>query len=274
MQWWQALILGVVEGLTEFVPVSSTGHLILTGAWMGLGDTAAQKAAVDAFEIVIQAGAWLACVLYYAPWLWTRLSGVMSQDPAQRARGQRLVLNLGVAFVPVVIVGLLFRKAIKAVLFGVTPVAVALAAGGALMLVADKLERPDACDDLDRLTWRQSLVVGLSQCAALIPGTSRSMSTIIGGLAAGLTTKAAADFSFLLAIPVLGAATAYELLKEWHVMSAHIGATAIIVGLVTSFIVGWASIAGFLRVLARLGLAPFGAYRLVLAGVVWWAFLA
>ena len=273
MDWWQALVLGIVEGLTEFVPVSSTGHLIVTGAWMGLGESADQKAALDAFEIVIQAGAWLACVLYYAKWIWARVGTIWSSQQAERRPGIALIINLSVAFVPVVIIGLMFRKAIKAVLFGVTPVAIALAVGGFVMLFADKLERKSACDDLDQMTWKQALIVGVSQCAALIPGTSRSMSTIIGGLLGGLTPKAAADFSFLLAIPVLGAATAYELFKEWHIMSAHIGALAIAIGLLTSFVVGWASIAGFLRILARLGLAPFGIYRLVFAGVVWWVLI-
>lgn len=273
MEWWQALVLGVVEGLTEFVPVSSTGHLILTGAWLGLDATEAQKAAVDAFDIVIQAGAWLACCLYYARWIGKRLAGVLSDDIVEAAAGWRLIFNLGAAFVPVVIVGLLFRKAIKAVLFGPLPVAIALAVGGVVMLVADRLQRKDAVDDLDRMTLKQAMVVGVMQCFALIPGTSRSMSTIIGGMAAGLSARAAADFSFLLAIPVLGSATAYELLKEWQVMSAHIGWQAMILGLVASFVVGWASISVFLRIIVAKGLSPFGVYRVGLAGVVWWTLL-
>lgn len=273
MEWWQALILGVVEGLTEFVPVSSTGHLILTGAWLGLDTTETQKAAVDAFDIVIQAGAWLACCLYYFKWISKRLKGVLSDDIIEASVGWRLIINLMVAFVPVVVVGLLFRKAIKQVLFGPMPVAVALAIGGVVMLVADKVQRKDAVGDLDRMTMKQAMVVGVAQCFALIPGTSRSMSTMIGGMAAGLSAKAAADFSFLLAIPVLGAATAYELLKEWHVMSAHIGWEAMLVGLIASFVIGWASIAVFLRIIVARGLAPFGVYRIALAAVVWWTLL-
>ncbi len=273
MEWWQALVLGVVEGLTEFVPVSSTGHLILTGAWLGLDATEAQKAAVDAFDIVIQAGAWLACCLFYFRYVGTRLMGVLSDDIVQAAAGWRLIFNLMVAFVPVMVIGLLFRKAIKAVLFGPMPVAVALAVGGVVMLIADRLRRDDAVDDLDQMTLRQAMVIGFAQCFALIPGTSRSMSTIIGGMAAGLSAKAAADFSFLLAIPVLGAATGYELLKEWHVMSAHIGWVAMVVGLTASFVIGWASIAVFLRIIVAKGLAPFGLYRIALAAVVWWTLL-
>ncbi|MCO4761966.1 MAG: undecaprenyl-diphosphate phosphatase [Myxococcales bacterium] len=265
--------MGIVEGLTEFVPVSSTGHLILTSAWLGLDVTADQKAAVDAFDIVIQAGAWLACCLYYMRYIGKRLAGVFSDDVSEMVTGWRLIINLMVAFVPVVIVGLLFRKAIKAVLFGPLPVAIALAIGGVVMLFTDRLKREDAIDNLDQMTMRQAMVVGLAQCFALIPGTSRSMSTIIGGMASGLSARAAADFSFLLAIPVLGSATAYELLKEWHVMSLHIGWQAMIVGLVASFVVGWASISVFLRIIVAKGLSPFGVYRILLAGLVWWTLL-
>ncbi|MEY3015559.1 MAG: hypothetical protein RIT45_4294 [Pseudomonadota bacterium] len=275
MTTWEALILGIVEGLTEFVPVSSTGHLILTGAFLGLGDTEAQKAAIDAFDIVIQAGAWFAAVLYYAPLLRRRLGGLLAEDVLEQAHGMRLVVNLAVAFVPVVIVGLLARKAIKAVLFGTAPVAVALAVGGVAMIVADRMrsraEASATIREIDEIGWKQALQVGLWQCLALVPGTSRSMSTILGGLVAGMTPRVAADFSFLLAIPVLGAATAYELLKEWHVLVEGLGATAIGVGLLASFLVGWASIAVFLRVIVAKGLVPFGVYRIVLAAVVWWA---
>lgn len=274
MTTWDALILGIVEGLTEFVPVSSTGHLILTGAWLGLGEDPAEKAALDAFDIVIQAGAWLAAVLYYWPLLRRRVAGLLSDDVLEQAAGWRLVLNLGLAFAPVVVVGLLARKAIKAVLFGTTPVAIALAVGGVAMIVADRLrgraEARATIHDVDDIGMKQALQVGLWQCLALIPGTSRSMSTIIGGLVAGMTPRVAADFSFLLAIPVLGAATAYELLKEWHVLIEGLGGVAIGVGLLASFLVGWASIAVFLRVIVARGLVPFGVYRVLLAALVWW----
>ncbi len=274
MTTWEALILGIVEGLTEFVPVSSTGHLILTGAFLGLGETEAQKAAIDAFDIVIQAGAWFAAVLYYAPLLRRRLGGLLAEDVLEQAHGIRLVVNLAVAFVPVVVVGLLARKAIKALLFGTTPVAVALAVGGVAMIVADRMrsraEANATIREIDQIGWRQALQVGVWQCLALVPGTSRSMSTILGGLVAGMTPRVAADFSFLLAIPVLGAATAYELLKEWQVLVDGLGAGAIGIGLLASFLVGWASIAVFLRVIVAKGLVPFGVYRIVLAAVVWW----
>lgn len=265
-----AAVLGVVEGLTEFVPVSSTGHLILASALMGLDATPAQKAAVDAFDIVIQAGAWLACVLYYLRYLLARARDLISAEPTERARGRRLVVNLLIAFVPVVIVGLPLRAHIKAWLFGAAPVAVALAIGGLVMIVADRrLSREGGTAQVDDISPKQALIVGLFQCFSLIPGTSRSMSTIIGGLACGLRPRVAADFSFLLAVPVLGAATAYELLKEYAVMTAHIGPAAMAVGMGVSFVVGWASIAGFIRLLSLKGLAPFGVYRMVAAVAVW-----
>lgn len=264
-----ALILGIVEGLTEFLPVSSTGHLILVGQALNLGQTPESKAALDAFDVVIQAGAWLACVLYYAPLLMDRARGLRSDDPVRKQAATRLFLAIAVAFVPVAVIGKLAGKHIKALLFHPMPVAIALAAGGVLMIVAERWAKARSeGKQLTDLRLPIALQVGFAQCAALIPGTSRSMATILGGLAAGLDMRAAADFSFLLAIPVLGAATAYELLKEWHPLITEVGPVAMTVGLIASFVVGLASIAGFLRVLGRFGLWPFGVYRVILAAVV------
>lgn len=271
MDLLHATLLGLVEGLTEFIPVSSTGHLILTGAWLGLDGQPQGKAALDAFDIVIQGGAWLACVWYYMPLLLERWADLRSSDVVRRQHGRRLAFGLSLAFVPVVIAGLALRKTIKATLFGAAPVAVALAVGGVAMIMADLWLRKRATDGqpLTALTPRTALTVGLFQCLSLAPGTSRSMSTMIGGLIAGLDRRAAADFSFLLAIPVLGAATAYELLKEWRLLIDVIGPVPITVGLITSFLAGWASIAVFIRVVSRFGLVPFGVYRLLAAVVVW-----
>ena len=274
MELLHALILGIVEGLTEFVPVSSTGHLILAGAWLGLDSTPDKKAAVDAFDIVIQAGAWLACLIYYFGYLKSRAADLFADDIANVARGRRLVINLMMAFIPVVVVGLPLRSLIKSVLFGAGPVAVALAVGGVVMIAAGGLRhRQGRVTSLDAINMKQALVVGLFQCFSLIPGTSRSMATIIGGMTAGMTPRVAADFSFLLAVPGLGSATAYELFKEWDTMSQHIGVSAMAIGVVASFVIGWASIAAFLRLLTAKGLAPFGVYRIVLAGLVWWQLL-
>ncbi|MBM4342787.1 MAG: undecaprenyl-diphosphate phosphatase [Deltaproteobacteria bacterium] len=272
MELLHAVILGLVEGLTEFIPVSSTGHLILAGAWLGLDADPARKAAVDAFDIVIQAGALLACIWYYAPLLIQRVQGLRGDDPVAKQQGQRLLAGLAVAFVPVVVAGLTLRKPIKRLLFGPAPVAVALAVGGVAMIAVDLwLQRSRTPRDatLEELSPRTAIVVGLFQCLSLVPGTSRSMATMVGGLLAGLDRRAAADFAFLLAIPVLGAATAYEAIKEWRVIVDGIGPEAIAVGLIASFLTGWASIALFIRALGRIGLWPFGVYRLVAALVVW-----
>lgn len=271
MNLLDATLLGIVEGLTEFVPVSSTGHLILAGAALGLEKDPQIKAAVDAFDIVIQAGAWLACIWYYAPLLLDRLGDLRSDSAERKARGMKLVVALGAAFVPVMIVGLLARKVIKSLLFGTAPVAVALAVGGVAMIGADLWlqRRPSPGRSLEQIDLKTAGIVGFFQCFSLAPGTSRSMSTLIGGLVGGLDRRAAADFAFLLAIPVLGAATAYELIKEWRVLVDGIGPVAITVGLLASFLTGWASIAVFLKLLTRVGLVPFGIYRLILAAVVW-----
>lgn len=272
MDLLHATILGLVEGLTEFVPVSSTGHLILAGAALGVGGDPAHKAAVDAFDIVIQAGALLACIWYYAPLLLQRVRGALQKDDVvEQARGRALFVALAVAFVPVVIVGLLLRKKIKALLFGPAPVAVALAVGGVAMIAVDwwLARRRRSGVPLEQIGPRHAAVVGLFQCLSLVPGTSRSMSTLVGGLFAGLDRRAAADFAFLLAIPVLGAATGYELLKEWRALADGIGPVAITVGLIASFLTGWASIALFIRLLGTVGMWPFGVYRLLAAAAVW-----
>jgi undecaprenyl-diphosphatase len=274
MQLIHAIVLGIVEGLTEFVPVSSTGHLILAGSWLGLDADPARKAAVDAFDIVIQAGAVLACLVWYFPLLRARAAELQAKDDTTRLRARNLLYSMVVAFVPVMIVGLAARKTIKAALFGPAPVAWALAIGGVVMIATDlafrKRPRTQTLDDMGPLS---GLKIGLIQCFSLIPGTSRSMSTMIGAMLSGFDTKAAADFSFLLAIPVLGAATGYELLKEWPVLARDIGPAAMAVGLATSFLFGWLSIAGFLKLIAKVGLLPFGLYRIGLAAVVWFSLL-
>ncbi len=267
--WWQALVLGIVEGLTEFIPVSSTGHLILASRWLGLEGDPELKAAVDAFDIVIQAGAITACALYYRKTFMRALRGMWSRDVGEQSLALRLVMNLGVAFVPIAVVGLIARKPIKALLFNPATVATMLILGGIAMIVADRwAKRVGRIDAVESVGMRDAMKVGLFQCLALVPGTSRSMSTILGGVFAGMNARVAADFSFLLSVPVLGAATGYELLKEWHGLVTHVGPDALVIGLGSSFLVGWASIAVFLRLLGRVGLGPFGVYRIVAGGIV------
>ena len=179
-----------------------------------------------------------------------------------------MALALGIAFVPTAAVGLLFRKAIKKYLFGPLPVAIALAVGGVVMIVMDRVlkNRPPPEDVLEDVTPKRAIVIGLGQCLALVPGASRSMVTIVAGQLAGLSTKTAAEFTFLLGLPVLGGASIYEAYKDRAAL-AEIGTLNLAVGLVTAFLVGWAAIAGFIRYLGKNGLAPFGVYRILIAAV-------
>jgi undecaprenyl-diphosphatase len=260
MLLWQAALLGLIEGLTEFLPVSSTGHLILAGHLLGLDGEGAH-----AFEIVIQLGALLAVVVHYRRLLGARLSGLLRREPPSLD----LALALLVAFAPVAVVGLALRKGIKRFLFGPAPVAAALVVGGLFMLALPWLLRGrERLDGLDHVTPRRALWIGLGQCFSLWPGASRSMCTMMAAEIAGLSTATAAEFSFLLALPTLGAATAYEALKSWKALVAAVSLPAVAVGLLTSFLVAWAVIAAFLRYLAHTGLTPFGVYRILLGGVV------
>lgn len=258
-----AVLLGVVEGLTEFLPVSSTGHLILLGEHLGNHDEASKT-----LDIVIQLGAVLAVVVYFRARLAAMLRGVRARDPASL----RLTSALFVAFLPAAAVGLLFHKIIKARLFGSGPVALALIVGGVGMIAIEAWRRKKKGaeqDDLDTVAPKRGLGIGIWQCLALWPGASRSMTTIVGGQLSGLSTHAAAEFSFLLAIPTLGAATLFDLAKNGRqLLDAPGGAAALATGLVVSFVVALAVIASFLRYLRRFGLAPFGVYRIVLGAVV------
>jgi undecaprenyl-diphosphatase len=258
-----ALILGIVEGLTEYLPVSSTGHLILAGHFLG-GESEAAKA----FEIVIQLGAILAVLVYYRSLLWQRARELPSGKP----EATRLLMALVAGFVPTAALGLLARKAIKAHLFGARPVAIALAAGGVVMIVVELVRgrKPDDGESrLEDVTPLRGFLVGVGQCASLIPGTSRSMATIVTGQLVGLTTATAAEFSFLLALPTLGAATLYEAYKSRHEL-VTLGLAPMAVGMITSFLVAWAVIAVFIAYLKRRGLLPFGVYRIILGALVLW----
>jgi undecaprenyl-diphosphatase len=256
-----AALLGVVEGLTEFLPVSSTGHLVLTSHLLGLHDEATKT-----FEVVIQLGAILAVVVHYRRLLATRLGGLFRRDPD----AQRLVVALAAAFLPTAVAGFLLRKIIKAHLFGPLPVAGALVVGGIVMIVGDRLlGRRDAASPpasrLEDVDARKGFLIGCAQCFALWPGTSRSMCTLLGGRALGLDARTAAEFSFLLAIPVMGAATALDLLKGGRALFATASARLSLgVGFLTSFLVAWLAIGWFLTFLRRKGLEAFGWYRIVL----------
>jgi undecaprenyl-diphosphatase len=260
-----AVLLGIVEGLTEYLPVSSTGHLALAGRVLGLPDDDASSA----FEIVIQLGAILAVVVHYRALLTDRLRGLVQREPASL----RLAAALGVAFAPAAVLGLLFRKAIKHHLFKPVPIALALVIGGVAMIVIERVRARRGTtgeDGLDRVTLGRAAAIGLGQCFSLWPGSSRSMCTIVAGQLAGLSTATAAEFSFLLALPTLGAATVYEAYKERSVLMEQSGGVNLIVGLVVSFAVAWAVIASFLRYLRTRGLEPFGWYRIVVGAATLW----
>ena len=254
----KAAIMGVVEGLTEFLPISSTGHLILAGALLGMDD---DKAKV--FDIAIQTGAIFAVIIVY----WQRLRDTLLQLPSS-AQARRFVLNVLIAFLPAVVLGLLFGKVIKAHLFNPTVVASTFILGGFIILWAERRPasavRIHTVDDMGPL---DALKVGLAQCLAMIPGTSRSGATIIGGMLLGLSRKAATDFSFFLAIPTLVGAGLYSLYKERALLSwADLPMFA--VGLVFAFISAYACVRWLLRYIASHSFVPFAWYRIAFGGVV------
>jgi undecaprenyl-diphosphatase len=255
----KAAVMGVVEGLTEFLPVSSTGHLILTGALLGMTD---EKSKV--FDIAIQTGAILAVVIVY----WQRLSGaVIGLGSSDRAR--RFVLNVGLGFLPAGVIGFLVYKKIKAYLFNGPVVATAFIVGGLIILWVESRHRPEKAriTDIDQMTAWDALKVGFVQCLGMIPGTSRSGATIIGGMLLGLSRKAATDFSFFLAIPTLVAAGGYSLWKERAMLSTA-DLPLFGVGFVVSFLAAWACVRWLLRYIATHNFVPFAWYRIAFGLVV------
>ncbi len=254
----KAAIMGIVEGLTEFLPISSTGHLILAGSLL---DMVGDKYKV--FEIAIQTGAIFAVMLVY----WPKIHSTVVALPRQ-ARARRLALNILIAFIPAVVLGLLFSKAIKAHLFTPTVVAATFILGGFVILWAEK--RPPGSvrvEHVDDMTARDALKVGLAQCLALVPGTSRSGATIIGGMLLGLSRQAATDFSFFLAMPTLIGAGVYSLYKARALLSmADVPLFA--VGLVFSFISAWLCVRWLLRYISTHDFIPFAWYRIAFGLVV------
>lgn len=283
MQIWQAVVLGLVEGITEYLPVSSTGHLIIASDLMGLGKTPREKAALDAFNIVIQGGAILAVAGLYLPRFVQMLRGLFGLDRA----GRRLLVNIIIAFVPAAGVGFLANKWIEAHLFAMGPVVAALIVGGVFMIVIDRLyiRRQRVASavgagagglGVDDLTPTRALIIGLLQILSMWPGTSRSMMTISGGVMVGLRPAAAAEFSFLLGMPTLLAATLYKLYKDLR-DSAHAGEpnlfevfgyTPAIIGLGVAAVSAALAVKWLVGFLNRRGLTPFGIYRIALALVL------
>ena len=248
----KAAIMGIVEGLTEFLPISSTGHLILAGSLL---DFTSEKAKV--FDIAIQTGAIFAVILFY----WRRLVDTAAAL-GDSSRARRFVLNVLIAFLPAVVIGLLVGKAVKVHLFTPTVVATSFIAGALVILWAER--RPKSTVrvfTVDDMSPFDALKVGLLQCLALVPGVSRSGSTIIGGMLVGLSRNAATEFSFFLAIPTLIGAGAYSLFKERHLLSAT-DAPLFAVGLIFSFLSAWVCVRWLLRYVATHDFVPFAWYRI------------
>jgi undecaprenyl-diphosphatase len=272
MEAWKAAVLGLVEGLTEYLPVSSTGHLILAGWLLGLHG-AATKEAVDAFDIVVQGGAILAVLGLYGGRVRSMLRGMAGRDD----EGRRLLLHLLVAFVPAAVTGLLLDDLVDAFLFRPAPVLAALGLGGVAMIALERFGVTSrGTRRIEDLRWTDALGIGLFQCLALWPGTSRSMATIVGGAVLGLERRQAAEFSFLLGLPTLGAATAYALVKNLH--HAHrdgtpdlftlLGVVPVALGMVVAAASAAVAVRWLVGFLGRRGLAPFGWYRVGLAVVL------
>ena len=252
-----AVILGLVEGLTEFLPVSSTGHLILAGQLLGFND---DKGKV--FEIAIQFAAILAVVWEYRARLFNTVLGLGSE-----ATSQRLAINLIVAFMPAAVLGFLFLKQIKYYLFNPFVVATAFIVGGFLILWAERRLHVIHFETVDDLTWRDALKVGFAQALAMIPGTSRSGATIIGGLFFGLSRRAATEFSFFLAIPTMFAATLYDVYKNRDLFSVDDIALFAVGGSV-SFISAFIAVRGLIRFISRHDFTVFAWYRIAFGIIV------
>jgi len=248
----KALILGIVEGLTEFLPISSTGHLILVGDLLDFNDEKGKM-----FEIMIQCGAILAvCWEYRAKFIGV-LAGLTSQPAAQR-----FALNLFVAFLPAAILGLLFGKHIKVVLFKPIPVAIAFIVGALVILWAERRDHRVTVQTVDQMRWTDALKVGIAQAFALIPGTSRAGATIIGGMLFGLSRRAATEFSFFLAVPVLFAASAYEFVKNRELFDRHdLGLFG--VGFIAAFVSAFLCVRWLLRYISSHDFTVFAWYRIV-----------
>jgi undecaprenyl-diphosphatase len=248
----KAVILGVVEGLTEFLPISSTGHLIVVGSLLDFNDERGKL-----FEIVIQSAAIMAVMWEYR----AKITSVVAGLQRGEAAAQRFISNVMIAFLPLAVIGLIFGKHIKAALFNPVTVAVTSIIGALFILWAEKRQHTISVETVDDLTWRDALKVGFAQALALIPGTSRSGATIIGGLFFGLSRKAATEFTFFLAMPTLIAATVYEIYKERALLSFDdLGMWA--AGFIASFISAFLCVRWLLRYISSHDFTVFAWYRI------------
>lgn len=282
-----AILKGQLEGVTEFLPISSTGHLILIRDLLPLsGDPADAKRLDDLFDIVVQFPAVLAVAILYRQRLWAAARGLGTSPDARR-----FWIGLGIAFVPAAIFGKLFHDRIEELLFAPVPVALALIVGGAILILVDREPKKPAgagaaeaeggsapaaapAPDANRWTraeavpWHVALQIGLFQCLALIPGTSRSGATIVGGRLLGLSREAAAEYSFFLALPTMGAAFVYKLYKSYKLIHWGTDGPILLAGSLVSFVTAWIVVALFIRFVQKHSLAVFGWYRIALGSLV------
>jgi len=285
MEWWQAVVLGLVEGITEYLPISSTGHLILVSSFLGL-DAEKTKISIDAFNIIIQGGAILAVLTLYAGRVWQMIRGMLGQD----ADGRRLAINIIIAFLPAAVLGVIFNDTIESNLFKPIPVLVALFLGGIWMIWIDRTKlrgQRDAAKDenaspasigkeIESLTWRGALAIGFFQVVAMWPGTSRSMMTLAGGTIVGLRPKAAAEFSFLLGLPTLGGACVYKLAKNIKESSdagtpnlfEQLGVIPTLIGIAVATVSAILAVKWLVAFLTKHGLSAFGYYRIALTAIL------
>jgi undecaprenyl-diphosphatase len=271
VEWWHAVVLGLVEGITEYLPISSTGHLILTSSLLGLG-TPTSRESIATFEIAIQGGAILAVLGLYRQRVAQMARGLVGRDAA----GRRLLGHLSLAFLPAAVFGFLLDDVIEEHLFHAVPVLAALFLGGVWMIWLDRHRDPERGATVETLDWQRALAIGLFQCAAMWPGTSRSMMTIAGGILLGLRARDAAEFSFLLGVPTLGAACAYKLLKNILESSQagtpnlfeQLGVAPVALGFAVAALSAAVAVRWLVGFLQHHGLAPFGWYRIALSLVL------
>ena len=273
----QAVVLGVIEGITEYLPISSTGHLLVAQRVLGISvDTPTAKEAADAYAICIQGGAILAVLGLYWKHILRMANGLLGKDP----EGRSLAFSLVAAFMPAAIIGLLANDWIKSYLFGMWPVVIAWIVGGIALIILGRKTHHRTGDgtetegSLPIPTIRQALLIGLMQCVAMWPGTSRSLMAIVGGLIVGMTMRKSVEFSFLLGVLTLGAATCYDALKSGEVMLATYGPTSIVIGFIASLISAAFAVKWLVSYLNRHGLHGFGYYRVAIGVVVAAAIMA
>ena len=259
-----AALMGVVEGLTEFLPISSTGHLIIAGQFSGF-DNMMPKDAADAFKVVIQLGAILAVVAAYPG----RFTGLLRFRDNRGLTGLRGLGLLAITSIPASIVALFARESIQKHLFNNTTVSIALIVGALWILAVERFRPQPRVESVDAITWKEALAIGMFQCFSLWPGMSRSASTILGGMIVGVDRKAATEYSFFAAVPIMVAATLYEFYKSYTILEAA-QFQILAIGFIVSFVSAWVAVKSFIHFLGRHTLVPFAWYRLIVGGAVLW----